>query len=92
MLWSREGEVQRLRDTLRAANGVPASGVTRASASEPRSPGNFANSGTAKQAQQWDTISGKIAPWAGATFAHGKTTLPLELQPWGAKIVVIGSK
>jgi alpha-L-rhamnosidase len=51
-----------------------------------------ANSGTAKQAQQWDTTSGKIAPWAGATFARGKTTLPLELQPWGAKIVVIDSK
>jgi hypothetical protein len=51
-----------------------------------------ANSGTAKQAQQWDTTSGKIAPWAGATFARGKTTLPLELQPWGAKIVVIDTK
>jgi hypothetical protein len=51
-----------------------------------------ANSGTAKQAQQWDTTSGKIAPWAGATFARGKTTLPLELQPWGTKIVVIDSK
>ena len=51
-----------------------------------------ANSGTAKQAQQWDTTSGKIAPWGGATFARGKTTLPLELQPWGAKLVVIDSK
>jgi hypothetical protein len=51
-----------------------------------------ANNGTAKQAQQWDTTSGKIAPWAGATFARGKTTLPLELQPWGTKIVVIDSK
>jgi hypothetical protein len=51
-----------------------------------------ANNGTAKQAQQWDTTSGKIAPWAGATFASGKTTLPLELQPWGTKIVVIDSK
>jgi hypothetical protein len=51
-----------------------------------------ANSGTAKQAQQWDTTSGKIGPWAGATFANGKTTLPLELQPWETKIVVIGAK
>ena len=51
-----------------------------------------ANSGTAKQAQQWDTASGKNAPWAGATFANGKTTLPLELQPWGTKILVIDSK
>jgi hypothetical protein len=51
-----------------------------------------ANSDTAKLAQQWDTTSGKIAPWAGATFARGKTTLPLELQPWGTKIVVIDSK
>jgi hypothetical protein len=51
-----------------------------------------ANSGKAKQAQQWDTTSGKITPWAGATFANGKTTLPLELQPWGTKLVVIDSK
>ena len=50
-----------------------------------------ANSGTARQAQQWDAASGKIEPWAGATFANGKTTLPLELPPWGTKIVVISS-
>jgi len=47
------------------------------------------NRGTSKQAQQWDTASGKVEPWAGATFASGKTTLPLELQPWGTKIVVV---
>jgi hypothetical protein len=47
------------------------------------------NSGTARQAQQWDTTSGKIEPWAGAAFANGKTTLPLELPAWGTKIVVI---
>ena len=46
-------------------------------------------SGTARQAQNWDTTTGKIEPWDGATFASGKTTLPLELQPWGTKIVVI---
>ena len=50
-----------------------------------------ANSGTARQAQQWDTTTGKIEPWAGATFADGKTTLPLELQPWATTIVVVGS-
>jgi hypothetical protein len=50
-----------------------------------------ANSGTARQAQQWDAASGTIEPWAGATFANGRTTLPLELQPWGAKIVMVDS-
>jgi hypothetical protein len=50
-----------------------------------------ANSGTARQAQRWDTTTGKIEPWPGATFASGKTTLPLELQPWGTTIVVVGS-
>jgi hypothetical protein len=44
---------------------------------------------TAGQAQNWDAMTGKIAPWDGATFANGKTTLPLELPPWGTKIVVI---
>ena len=48
-----------------------------------------ANSGTARQAQHWDTTTGKIEPWAGATFANGKTTLPLELPAWGTKIVVV---
>jgi hypothetical protein len=47
------------------------------------------NRGTSKQAQEWDTASGKVEPWAGATFASGKTTLPLELQPWGTRIVVV---
>jgi hypothetical protein len=47
------------------------------------------NSGTARQAQNWDATTGKIEPWDGATFASGKTTLPLDLQPWGTKIVVI---
>ncbi len=47
------------------------------------------NSGTARQAQNWDTTSGKIEPWDGATFANGKTTLPLELEPWGTKVVLI---
>jgi hypothetical protein len=47
------------------------------------------NSGTARQAQNWDATTGKIESWDGATFASGKTTLPLELQPWGTKIVVI---
>jgi hypothetical protein len=48
------------------------------------------NTGTARQAQLWDTTTGKIEPWAGAVFANGKTTLPLELPAWGTKIVVIG--
>jgi hypothetical protein len=48
------------------------------------------NSSTAAQAQEWDGMTGKIAPWAGATVANGKTTLPLELPAWGTKIVMIG--
>jgi hypothetical protein len=47
------------------------------------------NSGAAKQAQNWDATTGKIEPWEGAMVASGKTTLPLELEPWGTKIVVI---
>ncbi len=47
------------------------------------------NRGTARQAQNWDATTGKIEPWDGAAFADGKTTLPLELEPWGTKIVVI---
>ena len=50
-----------------------------------------ANLGTARQAQRWDTTTGKIELWAGAAFANGKTTLPLELQPWATTIVVVGS-
>ena len=49
------------------------------------------NTGTARQAQRWDTATGKIEPWAGATFANGKTTLPLELQPWATTIVVVSA-
>ena len=49
------------------------------------------NHGTSKQAQQWDTASGKVEPWAAnrLPLASGKTTPPLELQPWGTKIVVV---
>jgi hypothetical protein len=50
-----------------------------------------ANSGPARQAQRWDTTTGKIEPWTGAVFASGKTTLPLELQPWATTVVVVGS-
>jgi hypothetical protein len=50
-----------------------------------------ANSSKARQAQHWDAASGKIEPWAGSAFANGQTTLPLELQPWATKIVVISS-
>jgi hypothetical protein len=49
------------------------------------------NIGMARQAQLWDTTSGKIEPLAGVVFANGKTTLPLELPAWGTKIVVIGN-
>jgi hypothetical protein len=45
----------------------------------------------ARQAQLWDTATGKIEPWEGAALANGKTTLPLELPAWGTKVVVIGN-
>jgi hypothetical protein len=48
-----------------------------------------AHRGGARQAQRWDAMTGKIEPWEGATFADGKTTLPLELEPWATKIAVI---
>jgi hypothetical protein len=47
------------------------------------------NSRAARQAQLWDAASGSIGPWPGATVANGQTTLPLELQPFGTKIVMI---
>jgi hypothetical protein len=50
-----------------------------------------ANHGTARQAQRWDASTGEIESWAGATFADGKTTFPLELEPWGTKIIVISA-
>jgi hypothetical protein len=51
-----------------------------------------ANTGTARQAQEWDAASGKIGPWAGAMFENGRTILPLELPPFGTKIVMIGAQ
>lgn len=43
----------------------------------------------ASQAEKWDGVSGTITPWAGASFSNGKATIPLELQAWGTKVVVI---
>jgi len=42
------------------------------------------NRGTSKQAQQWDTGVARLSlGWSH--FASGKTTLPLELQPWARR-------
>ena len=46
-------------------------------------------SGAGSKVQNWDTASGKIEPWAGATSANGKSTIPLELPVWGTAVVVI---
>jgi hypothetical protein len=50
-----------------------------------------ANAGTASQAQNWDANTGRVESLPGATFANGKTTLPIELESWATKLVVISS-
>jgi hypothetical protein len=50
-----------------------------------------ANDGTAKQAQNWDAITGKVETLPGVTFADGRTTLPIELESWATKLVVVSS-
>jgi hypothetical protein len=47
--------------------------------------------GAAKQAQSWDANTGRIEFMPGVTFANGKTILPIELEPWATKLVVISS-
>jgi len=46
--------------------------------------------GTAKSVQVWDGDTGKIEPFPGASTSDGKTTLPLILAPWEAKLIVLG--
>jgi len=47
--------------------------------------------GTATVAQGWDAATGRIEALPGAAFARGKATLPLSLESWATKLVVIGS-
>ncbi len=51
----------------------------------------LATTGTAKQAQSWDANTGRIESVAGVAFANGKAILPVELEPWGTRLIVIGS-
>jgi hypothetical protein len=51
----------------------------------------LATAGTAKQAQGWDANTGAMITLPAATFANGKTVLPVELEPWGTKLIVISS-
>jgi hypothetical protein len=39
--------------------------------------------------QSWDAHSGQIGAFAGASIANGKVTLPLSLESWATKLVVI---
>jgi hypothetical protein len=48
-----------------------------------------ATSGAATQVQSWDAHSGQIGAFAGASIANGKVTLPLSLESWATKLVVI---
>ena len=43
------------------------------------------NSGTARQAQNWDATSGKIEPWEGATFAERQNHAPARTATLGHK-------
>jgi hypothetical protein len=45
--------------------------------------------GTATQAQNWDANTGQIEALSGAIFAPGKATLPLSLESWATKLIVI---
>jgi hypothetical protein len=45
----------------------------------------------AQEAQIWDGRTGKIETLTGATFAGGKSVLPLKIGPWGTKLVVISA-
>jgi hypothetical protein len=49
-----------------------------------------ATTGTATQAQSWDANTGQIEALSGAAFSHGKVTLPLSLDSWATKLIVIG--
>lgn len=49
----------------------------------------LANRGQARQVQNWDATTGTITPLTKATFAAGKTLLPIELAPWETKLVII---
>jgi hypothetical protein len=51
-----------------------------------------ATAGKAFQAQDWDAHTGKIDALGGTTFGAGKATLPLSLESWATKLVVISTQ
>jgi hypothetical protein len=42
------------------------------------------------QAQIWDPTTGSIKPVAGISVENGLVNLPLEMEPYGTKLIVIG--
>jgi hypothetical protein len=48
-----------------------------------------ATTGTATQVQSWDANTGQIEALSGANSANGKATLPLNLESWATKLIVI---
>lgn len=40
--------------------------------------------------QLWDAYNAKISPIAGTASSNGSTKFPLEFEPYGAKLIVIG--
>jgi hypothetical protein len=42
------------------------------------------------QAQVWDAGAGTIHPMTGATVGNGTVTVPLSLEPYEAKLIVLG--
>ena len=40
-------------------------------------------------AQHWNSCNGTIEPWANAVTREEKTTLPLQLPPWGTTLLVV---
>ena len=43
----------------------------------------------ADQAQSWDARTGRIEPLASAGFAEGTVTLPIKLESWATRLVVL---
>jgi hypothetical protein len=46
--------------------------------------------GPAAQVQSWDGYTGQMEAFPGATLAKGKVTLPLSLESWATKLIIIG--
>jgi alpha-L-rhamnosidase len=44
---------------------------------------------SATRAQDWNSYNGTIEPWANAVTREEKTTLPLQLPPWGTTFLVV---